>query len=372
MSVTIAVYLAIPVSVAAQDFSVEIDRIQYDDASGLGVDYGFSTAPSNPAPDPHVIPSSAITAPTPVWSNSTFLWNIPLVHPVETELTGDSYRMSIPQLEPDNPEPWGLSALGLNLQGQGPPPSPASDEWTFEVRLKGFANVNQPQNLYEVSVGTGSSADDHTDLKVGGEWFSGTDQGTTYDKVLSLWLDVRVTSGGQEVYDWSSSPTGLGLLVFGLDPTTTQLDLKVSAIGGHDLSGHYRINSDSASDWVAVASHTLPDSLAPATGFVDQFPVVWMSADSPIDPPLLEGDANRDGVVSAGDYASVQANFGDTGDPGIPGDANLDGQVSAGDYSSVQANFGNVAAATPVPEPATLSLLAVGGVGMLLKRRERQ
>ena len=58
---------------------------------------------------------------------------------------------------------------------------------------------------------------------------------------------------------------------------------------------------------------------------------------------LFPGDANRDGVVSADDFASVQDNFGDTGVPGIPGDATGDGTVSSDDYGSVQTNFGNVA-----------------------------
>ncbi len=86
-------------------------------------------------------------------------------------------------------------------------------------------------------------------------------------------------------------------------------------------------------------------------------------------PVLLEGDANRDGVVSAGDYASVQANFGNVGAAGILGDANLDGVVSAGDYASVQANFGNVAAAA-VPEPMTLSLLALSGAALISRKRK--
>ena len=84
---------------------------------------------------------------------------------------------------------------------------------------------------------------------------------------------------------------------------------------------------------------------------------------------LLPGDANRDGVVSAGDYASVQSNFGNTGEPGIPGDANCDGVVSAGDYASVQSNFGNTAPAQAVPEPVTLCVLVVGGALISNRRR---
>lgn len=59
-------------------------------------------------------------------------------------------------------------------------------------------------------------------------------------------------------------------------------------------------------------------------------------------PDFLEGDANGDGVVSAGDYAAVQANFGNT-------------------------NLGS-SAATEVPEPATLSLLTLGGIALLRRR----
>jgi hypothetical protein len=89
------------------------------------------------------------------------------------------------------------------------------------------------------------------------------------------------------------------------------------------------------------------------------------------EPALLAGDANCDGVVSASDYASVQASFGNTGVPGIHGDANGDGVVSAGDYASVQANFGNTAPAqvSNIPEPGMMSLLLIGGLAMLKRRR---
>ncbi len=86
-------------------------------------------------------------------------------------------------------------------------------------------------------------------------------------------------------------------------------------------------------------------------------------------PDLLPGDANRDGVVSAADYASVQANFGSVGIAGLLGDANCDGVVSAADYASVQANFGNIATGTTVPEPATLFISAMG-LTMILRKRK--
>ena len=56
----------------------------------------------------------------------------------------------------------------------------------------------------------------------------------------------------------------------------------------------------------------------------------------------------------------------------IPGDANQDGVVSAGDYASVQANFGNIApdaGASDVPEPATICMVALGGLAVLRRQR---
>ena len=46
------------------------------------------------------------------------------------------------------------------------------------------------------------------------------------------------------------------------------------------------------------------------------------------------------------------------------GDANKDGVVSADDYASVQANFGN-----HLPEPTTLALLLLGSLALLNRRQ---
>ena len=89
-------------------------------------------------------------------------------------------------------------------------------------------------------------------------------------------------------------------------------------------------------------------------------------------PEPLVGDANHDGMVSADDYGSVQVHYGDTGDIGILGDANWDGVVSADDFAMIQLVFNGgdwpIYPGSTVPEPATLSLLVIGGLVMLRRR----
>lgn len=92
------------------------------------------------------------------------------------------------------------------------------------------------------------------------------------------------------------------------------------------------------------------------------------AAATPIHNP---GDTNSDGVVDLADLNNVLNNFGS---PGTLGDDNGNGTVELGDLNNVLNNFGThyaASALSAVPEPASLSLLALGATSLLARRRRR-
>jgi hypothetical protein len=86
------------------------------------------------------------------------------------------------------------------------------------------------------------------------------------------------------------------------------------------------------------------------------------------------GDTNGDFVVDAADFINLKANFGMTtgatlgqGDIAVP----ADGAVDWTDLNTLIGNMspGGSGTAAVTPEPATLSLLALGGLAVLRRRR---
>ena len=97
-------------------------------------------------------------------------------------------------------------------------------------------------------------------------------------------------------------------------------------------------------------------------------------------PPPHAGDVDGDGDVDIFDFMDLQGNFGSTsGKVWTDGDidpydgnslaASGDGDVDIFDFMDIQANWG-WSDGGGVPEPATMSLLALGGLA-LIRRRKR-
>lgn len=107
---------------------------------------------------------------------------------------------------------------------------------------------------------------------------------------------------------------------------------------------------------------------------------------------LLNGDANFDGVVGAGDFNLLATNFGLSNMKWSAGDFNFDGVVGAGDFNLLATTFGLSLAGgrpgltaqdwsalesfgesigSPVPEPGAAAIVILGGIPALLRRRRR-
>lgn len=82
------------------------------------------------------------------------------------------------------------------------------------------------------------------------------------------------------------------------------------------------------------------------------------------------GDANGDGVVNIADFDLIRNNFRRTVVAGEDGDVNATGTVDFEDFRLWKTAFGG-GGPSNVPEPATVSMVVIGCVGMFLARRAR-
>lgn len=79
-----------------------------------------------------------------------------------------------------------------------------------------------------------------------------------------------------------------------------------------------------------------------------------------------EADVNQDGVVNGADFLAWNAGYGTTPAKQSDGDLNGDGVVNGADFLVWNNGYG---AAAPTPEPATMILLALGGVAAIRRRK---
>ena len=89
----------------------------------------------------------------------------------------------------------------------------------------------------------------------------------------------------------------------------------------------------------------------------------------------VAGDVNGNGIVNAVDLDLFEGQFGGAPDPNFSADFDGNGIVDLDDFAILRGNWGfGVVPTAPeaAPEPATMSLLALGGLAVLRRRRRHR
>jgi len=84
---------------------------------------------------------------------------------------------------------------------------------------------------------------------------------------------------------------------------------------------------------------------------------------------VVPGDANGDGAVDVGDLGILGAHYGQSGVTWAEGDFTAEGNVDVGDLGVLGAHYGAGAGGSPVPEPASVLVLAVLATAVGRSRR---
>jgi hypothetical protein len=174
-------------------------------------------------------------------------------------------------------------------------------------------------------------------------WFAGT--GTMADGSQGAYLLTPADSGVPGDFDGDG------------DVDADDIDLLADAIESGSSDSQFDVNGDSFINGQDLIDHvaTLVERTDGGVG-------------------TYRGDFNLDGYVDGTDLAILKAGFGLTGLGYAAGNANADDYIDGTDLSIFKATFGF--SGTPgggnppaIPEPATLSLLALGGLALLRRKR---
>ena len=173
-------------------------------------------------------------------------------------------------------------------------------------------------------------------------------------------LGTSTAAGGSGSVDMASG----GMIALPGD-LSANIDTFLAAVGG---DANVRWWNDTNGAWEALSTATAGTDYTleyQTSGDLNTYTLLTVNPAGPDG-----GDADCNGQVDVSDLGILATNYGD--DRGLgweDGDFNADGVVNVSDLGILATNYGNGTTAQAVPEPSTLSLLLLGAIALVWRRR---